>query len=313
MSFTDMKQISLQINLSGGDLAMCRQVLRRQISWWYDLLDEVVLTVETARSFGKFAVDFERNQEALLSLITALEASFPKVRHHFVDYSPARRTMVAARFFGSGSYPLRDYRGAPIHSYLDGMAECRNPYIVHLDSDMLLGGDRGAWLAEAVALLDSDDSFLLVNPLAGPPSPDGDIRQRYVRRLDRYSFLFDKLSTRVFLMDVRKMQPLRATHVPYTPKMLRWFLRSKSLSWGYTALEDLFMAMMKRCGLYRVDMLGPAGSTCYSLHPLVKPAHFIAAVPSLLERMDKDDIPEGQRGHYDIQDVFFDFKRPVDA
>lgn len=306
-----MHPISLQINVSGADLEICKRLLERQVAWWYDEVEEVVIAVETRKSFGKFALDFERNREAIVALVDGLSVRYPKVRRHGIDYSPDRVRAISERFFAGRPYPMNDYRGSAYHSYLDGVFACRNRYVVHIDSDMLLGGTPNAWLQRAVDLLNSDPSYLLVNPLAGPPAADGDIRQRYVKQLGAYTFLFDKLSTRVFLIDTQKLQghPLRPTHVALTPKHVKWFLQSTTKRWGYKLLEETFADMMRRDGLYRVDTLGPDDAhRCFSLHPLVKPRPFIEALPDLLARIDADDFPEAQRGAYDVHNDFFDFK-----
>jgi hypothetical protein len=303
-------KISLQINLSAADLPVCRQLLERQIRFWYDELDEIVLSIESKKSFGKFATDFDQNQAGLLSLVEHYEELYPKVRHHFIDYSPERKSRLAALFFDDRLIPEKDYRGCAFYSYLDGLASCRNRYIIHIDSDMMIGGAPNAWLQDAVDLLNSDNSYLLVNPLAGPPAPDNEIRQTYLRKAGSYRFLFEKMSTRVFLIDMDKLNRSKLTlkKAPVSPRYIKWFFKS-GYRWGYMALEDLFSEMMVRRGLLRVDTLGlNEQRSAYSLHPLVKPKSYIQAIPDLLRRMDANDIPDSQRGNYNINNDFFDFE-----
>ena len=304
-------KISLQINVSATDLPICNKVLERQIKFWYEELDEIVLSIESKKSFGKFAKDFEINREGLMKMIEHYIAVFPKLRYHYVDYSPKRSAYLGNLFFCNEPIPEKDYRGSAFYSYLDGLASCNNRYIIHLDSDMLLGGNPNSWLQDAVHLLNSDPSYLLVNPLPGPPASNHEIKQKYIRRTGLYQFLFNKMSTRVFLID---MQKLRAAQLslkkgPFTLRYIKWFFKS-GFKWGYPALEDILSEIMVRRSLLRVDTLGiDERRSAYTLHPVLKPAQYIKAIPDLLKRMDTGDIPESQKGNYNIHNDFFDFRK----
>jgi hypothetical protein len=309
---TTMKKhaISLQINVSASDLEVCKRILQRQITFWYEELEEIVITVESKKSYGKFAKDFDKNREDLIALIEKYKVTYPKLRYHFVDYSVQRHTTLAQLFFNTTSMPEKDYRGCAFYSYLDGLAVCKNKYIIHLDSDMLIGGTPNAWLQDAVDLLNSDQTYLVVNPLAGPPAPDFDIKQRYLKKTGKYNFLFDKMSTRVFLIDMEKLAANKVSlkKVPPTPRYIKCALKS-DFKRGYMALEDLFSVMMRKRGLFRIDTLGKDDHhIAFSLHPLVKPDHYIQAIPDLLKKIDDNDIPDAQRGNYNIHNDFFDFQ-----
>jgi len=304
-------KISLQINVSAADLNICRKMLERQLSFWYGELDEIVISIESKKSFGKFAKDFDKNKNDLIALIEQHTRTYPKLRYHHIDYSPERNQAIAGLFFNASKTPEKDYRGCAFYSYLDGLAVCRNRYIIHIDSDMLIGGMPDAWLQDAVELLNSDDSYLVVNPLSGPPAEDAELKQKYLKRLGRHKFLFDKMSTRVFLIDMEKLKshkvPLRKVHLSL--RHIKWSIKN-NFRWGYMALEDLISVMMKEKGLYRVDTLGKNDTnTAFTLHPMIKPDHYIQAIPDLLKRIDSNDIPDSQRGYYNINNDFFDFSK----
>ena len=311
-------KISLQINVSPTDWKICEQLLERQIRFWYNELDEIVLSVESQKSHGKFALDFDKNKEGLLGLIEKMIARYPKTRAHFIDYSPQRNALLSGLFFTAPPIPHKDYRGGPFYCYFDGLAECRNQYVMHLDADMILGGVPDSWLQDAVDLLNSRADYLFVNPLPGPPAAgfhlkaaDFDLRQEYTRRLDNYTFLFPKMSTRVFLTDLHKLRDYKISlkKAPLSPGNVKWFFKN-NWNWGYELPEVLISGMMERNNLFRVDTLGDTpGATktaaCFTLHPLLKPATFIDALPGLLEKIDKDEFPESQRGYYNINSDFF--------
>lgn len=307
---TNGYNVSLQINLSANDLPLCRYLLKRQIDFWYDELDEVVLSIESKKSFGKFADNFDQNKDALIEMVEDLTKVYSKVRYHYIDYSPERNKKLAGQFFNGRKIPEKDYRGCAFYSYLDGLSQCRNRYILHLDSDMMIGGNPNAWIQDAVTLLNSDPSYLLVNPLPGPPAANCDLKQKYVRKAGHYKFLFDKMSTRIFLIDMEKFHTHKLTlkMAPLQPRYVKWFFKS-GFKWGYMALEDILSDIMARRRLLRVDTLGTAeGRWAYSLHPVLKPAAYIKAIPHLLQRIDMGDFPEAQRGYYNIHNDFFDFQ-----
>jgi hypothetical protein len=308
---TNGNKISLQINLSAADLPICRKLLDRQIRFWYEELDEIVLSIESKKSFGKFAKDFDRNKKGLMVMVEQYITSFPKIRYHFIDYSPQRNASLAELFFCNERIPEKDYRGCAFYSYLDGLASCSNRYIIHLDSDIMLGGHPNSWLQDAVDLLNSEPSYLLINPLPGPPAANFELKQKYIRKAGLYQFLFNKMSTRVFLIDMEKLSAnkLSLKKAPVTPRYIKWFFKS-GFKWGYLALEDILSDIMVRRSLLRVDTLGiNERRSAYTLHPVLKPAQYIQAIPDLLERMDTGDIPESQRGYYNVHNDFFDFSK----
>ncbi|HEX9511598.1 MAG TPA: hypothetical protein VF939_14010 [Puia sp.] len=304
-------KISLQINVSATDLNICRKMLERQLSFWYGELEEIVISIESKKSFGKFAKDFDKNKDDLIALINHYTTIYPKLRYHYIDYSPERNRVLSDLFFNTNRTPEKDYRGSAFYSYLDGLAVCHNKYIIHIDSDMLIGGMPDSWLQDAVELLNSDKNYLVINPLAGPPADDAELKQKYLKRLGKHKFLFDKMSTRIFLIDMEKLKshkiPLKKVRLSL--RNIKWCIKN-NFRWGTMGLEDLISIMMQKQGLFRVDTLGKNDTnTAFTLHPLIKPDHYIQAIPDLLKRIDANDIPDSQRGYYNINNDFFDFSK----
>jgi hypothetical protein len=59
--------------------------------------------------------------------------------------------------------------------------------------------------------------------------------------------------------------------------------------------------VMSARGMLRVDFLGrPPGM--WSLHPPVHSEAFYRLLPDLIRRIETGDIPNGQRGDYDLND-----------
>jgi hypothetical protein len=64
--------------------------------------------------------------------------------------------------------------------------------------------------------------------------------------------------------------------------------------------------MMVRNGLWRVDVLGQ-GRGMWTIHPEWRSPRFYQELPSLIERVECGDVPDGQRGRHDLHDSFFDW------
>lgn len=71
------------------------------------------------------------------------------------------------------------------------------------------------------------------------------------------------------------------------------------------AEEVLTAAMMKR-DLCRIDFLGQ-GRGMFSLHPPYRSPEFYDALPALIDRIERGDIPEGQLGDYDVNGSMIDW------
>ena len=72
------------------------------------------------------------------------------------------------------------------------------------------------------------------------------------------------------------------------------------------AAEDLLTKTLQRFGLCRIDMLGsPPGM--WSLHPPYRSEEFYRRLPEIIRAVETGGVPEGQRGHYDLNDSIIDW------
>ena len=300
--------ISLQINLSPTDFPICQQLLATQITYFYNLVQEVVLTVETKKSKGKkFGLNFEENKTKLDNLLKHLVLQFPKIRIVPVNYKQDVKLEVAARFFkNTTTIPNKDYRGGPFYSYFFGLYSCKCPLVLHLDSDMFLGGNTEEWLKDALEIL-NDKSVLFVGPLPGPPTNNFELKQTYQKRNNRYTFQFNNVTTRFFLTDLNKIFATRL-RIRLINFSIRKIIKG-SLQQNYWELPELlFSDLLKKEDMYRVCYWGRNDEVgCYSLHPLHKPEAFINFIPELLQKISKNDFPEQQRGYYNVHKDVFNF------
>ena len=289
--------ITLQINLAPSDAHVARHLLPHQLQTFATAVDRIILTVDRSGGGGKFA-----DRPDGPDLETIIERSTNGLSHVSVEsvrYDSAARDRVSEVFFGGRSYGLQDRRGGPCHCYLDAFLSVDTKYLLHMDSDMMFSGDGGAWLGQARSALD-DPRIIAVNPLGGPPGPP-DKYQRS-RNPERHpdGFLFDELSTRLLFVDVAefvdRLCPLPAADkFPASQQLERWLGRHPRQE-----LPEILMSKsMSSRGLKRLDMLG-SGPGLWALHPIHKTPQLAALLPEILSRVESGDVPDEQRGHYDL-------------
>jgi hypothetical protein len=296
--------VTLQISLAPTDLPHARHILPHQLRQWGVQVDEILLTVDLHRSRGKFAEAWEDRRPGLLSLVEECCAAYPHASSLEVDYGDEARAGVAEAFFGGRPAPLKDYRGAPLYSYLFSMHAARHDHVFHLDSDMLFGGGATTWVSEALGVLAARPDVLACNPLPGPPHPEGILQSQLLEpeSLESLAFRSSGLSTRLFLLDRRRLAGL-----PIGPPDLRRGLGA----WldgnpRFKPLEELISDRMAESGWRRVDFLGEAPGM-WSVHPPWRSAVFYERLPSLIAEIERGDVPEAQLGCHDVEDCMVDW------
>lgn len=244
------------------------------------------------------------------SLLNALSEQFPTMRAVEIDGSEEARRCVSDAFFDGQPYPLFDFKGTPIHALLIQILRATQPHYLHLESDMLLGGDIEQWLPAAVEAIDDDGRLIAINPLGGPPRADG-VYSTPSASLQRYGghdgFVVTTMNTRVFLIDreafVRRLSPI-AVHGPRDIRT-----RFNSIvrgARGADLLERLMTERMAQRSLLRFDLGGPSESPAWTLHPLYKTPTYVAALSDVIDRVERNDVPDGQRGEFDVHPSMVD-------
>ncbi len=298
--------ISAQINLAPSDYKIARLCLDHELARIHPFVDEVVLTNETRPGFGRFSANWETGATAMAKIQAEMSEKYPKIRRVNISYADSDRAAVA-RYFGQRAlFPLRDYRGGPFYAYFFGLYSCANDVVFHMDSDMLFGGDAGPWFEQALKELEDPDTFA-VSPLPGPPTADGSLRQSAISADPvKRRYTFKHFSTRVFLMDRRKLLAQQFAVRPKPAGVVQ------GVACGHPAFnlpERTINGRLQRGSEVRVDIAGEG--MFWSLHPLFKSERYIAALPQIIARVEAGDMPEAQRGLPDIHDALFDQKQDV--
>ncbi len=306
--------VTLQINLAPTDLPHAISILPHQLRQWSGQVQEILFTLDLHRTVrgGRFGDAWEERKRPMEELLRGLCQQYPIASVCPVDYDEQAMHEVAQSFLDGPHMPAKDTKGAPIYPYFYGLHCARYDVVMHLDSDLLFGGGSQTWIAEAVRLLDENHDVLACSPLPGPPLANGGLRSQTARRFpgalpgNAPAFSFPSLSTRLYMLDRRR---LRERLLPLTLQgPIRLISRLKAKLHGnppYRAAELVISEAMVRTGLSRVDFLG-AEPGMWSLHPLYRSESFYRALPSLTERVETGDIPDAQRGCYDLDDSMID-------
>ena len=305
--------VTLQINVAPTDLPHAVSILPHQLRQWSGQVQEIIFTLDLHRTTrgGRFAEGWEERREPMLGLLEDLCREYPTARVAQVDYASETVQDVARAFTNETSMPAKDTKGAPFYPYFYGLHVARNDLIFHLDSDIMFGGSSQTWVAEACRLLAEREEVLACSPLPGPPAPDGRLRNQTALpfEYDLAAFCFSTLNTRLCLIDRHRLRERLLPLQLLGP--MRLVSRLKARLHGnppYRAAELTISAAMGAAGLCRVDFLG-ADPGVWSLHPPYRSPEFYRDLPAMIQRIEAGEVPDAQRGDYEINDSMFDWSR----
>lgn len=297
-------KVSLQINLAPSDYKHASLILEHQLKILADQVDEILLTIDTRPSKGRFADGWHENKSLLDNLLSGFQQKYDLKLLH-VDYSKEVNRKIGNFFFKQGYLPEKDFRGGPFYSYFFGLYHAKNNYVFHIDSDIFLGGLSKSWVAEAVNLLESDPSILILSPLPGPPHPDQKlIKQAIVKKLDDYAFQLKGMSTRLFLIDKSKFE-----HNKIELKKPSVRNQAKAIIEGNANAdlpEHLISNYMEAHSYKRIDFLGKKPGL-WSLHPPFRTSGFYTHLDEIIHQIENEQLPASQYGFYDVVDEVCDW------
>jgi hypothetical protein len=296
--------VTLQISLAPTDLPHAAHIVPHQLRQLGGQVDEVLFVVDLHRSNGRFAEGWYERLPGLRALIDQLCCSYPHARSVDVDYRPEARAAVERTYFDGRSIPVKDYRGGPFYAYFYGLLAASSEFVFHVDSDMLFGGGSATWVARALEILESRPDVLACNPLPGPPTADGTLRSQKLHSeiQDFPAYRSGALSTRLFLLDRRRVKSLSVA----SPKARQAWTARLEGNPPFLTPEGLISSAMETAGLLRLDFLGPEPGM-WSLHPPYRSRLFYDRLPSIIEQIERGDVPDGQRGCHDIEDCMVDW------
>lgn len=321
---------ALQINMHPFDVRHVADTLPHQLKTWGGQVDRIIVTLDTrlAKAGRYHAGKYEEARAQILSTLAQAQERHPQLIVDPVSYDAEMRQQVGAAFFGkNAAWPDRAFDGGPFYVYFHGLLRANADYVFHIDSDMLFGGGSQTWMDEAIALMRANPDALCVGPFPGPPTADGRIDESLHRGFpgnDRFpepqrldadapAYSFAAVSTRIFMMEMRRFADRIGVLDLVRPNAPR---RLRSALFGESPLsmpaEEVLSANMLARGLSRIDYLGK-GVGMFSLHPPFRSPEFYAQLPALIARIEAGDIPEGQKGDYDINASMMDWSSALQA
>ncbi|HAU74985.1 glycosyltransferase family 2 protein [Agrobacterium sp. 33MFTa1.1] len=324
-------QKALQVNLHPFDAPHAALTLPHQLRVWGGQVDRILLTVDTGQvGAGRYkGKGFEASRKRLFDMLEEMQINYPHLVVDIVDYSDEARKAVSETFFSRSAvpYPAKAFDGGPFHVYFHGLKRANARYVLHMDSDMMFGGGSQSWFSEAIALQKANPDALCITPFSGPPTVRGDLDiSRHVgmpgvknipepRKLPSRipTWRFATVSTRLFMIDMERFAKRIGSLELLRPDVKR---RIRSYAYNQQPVsmpaEEVLSTNMMRRGVYRLDFLG-TGKGMYSLHPPYRSPEFYSALASIVERIEKGDIPEGQLGDFDINGSMVDWTSALAA
>ncbi len=229
-----------------------------------------------------------------------------------MDYSESYRRQTYQKYFGCSEIrPTHNYKGSPMLGYMFSIDNVPGDYLLHLDSDMLLHQEPDFnWIQLGIDLLNRRDDVMFVRPFAGFPMP-GEGLHNQIKSYDYdpegfYRFTF--FSLRAFLLKRSKLEQLCPMPVAWRcfkrkwvsnlpPRVLttinNWTGRGKLESW-----EIIMSRQLEKMNCVRATLAQPEA---WTLHPRHHSPEFVANLPTIIERVERGEAPEGQVGYYDLQ------------
>lgn len=302
-----MNNITLQISLAPSDFKHVLHLLPHQLKVFENQVDEILLTYDTHKSKGRFAINWEQNNAKMWAFLQEYAKQHPKISLLKIDYSAAKNQDIAQKYFKRKSIPAKDWRGGPFYTYFYGIHEAKNNFVFHIDSDLFFGGLSQTWLQEAINLYKADSQILFINPLPGPPKNDGTlIGQNYFNYKNKpFYFGFNGMSTRLFLVDKNRLA-LNFIKNLVTTKVRELIRALYKKNPPFKLPEEIFGKYMAKHQYIRVDFKGNKPGL-WSLHPPYRTQQFYDDLPLIIKKIEENDVPETQKGFYDIVDELVDW------
>jgi hypothetical protein len=315
--------IAAQMSTYPMDVRHLEHLLPHQIRALSAMVDRFVVTIDTHQSrSGRYrGNDFEQNLERTRQLIREAGRNYPQLEVADVDYSESAQRAVARYFFGVDSIPVKAWDGGPFYAYFYGLYAANAQYVFHIDGDLLFGGGSKKWVREAIQCMQERPDALVTAPFPGPPRADGKVFGHceepglaYTREpMEWLAYRHRDVSTRIFMIDLNRFKERLGVFPLHAPSTLQ---RLKSRLLGnpphVREAEVVLTRTLQSAGLSRVDMLGSAPGF-WSLHPPYRSEAFYRRLPELIRAIENGDVPEGQRGHYDVNDSMIDWSSAREA
>jgi hypothetical protein len=304
-----MSAVTLQINLSPGDVAYAAQTVPALLRS-HPAAAERLLIVDTCKPQRTGIVDparrfpepaYSERARAIEELAHALRRQGAVDRVVVLRPDDPLFTALRRRYLRPWVRGTHDYGGCALLAYLAAFELCSTRWLLHYDADVLLHQAPGVdWSALALSAMAEDPTIVATTPRPSPPppagTPDAPTRtERFELRETSAGWLNPWFSTRCFLFDLERLRP----HLPLMQGRVYWeSLAARLLRRGFPrSPEALLFRRMSAAGLWRLTL---RAREAWMIHPTRKDSAYLVELPRILQAVHRGAYPAEQAGETEV-------------
>ncbi len=313
-----MNNITLQINISAGDIAYAKETVHKQILV-HEQIKERLLIVDCIRPQKTKVInpdimfpepEYSQKVGKIIQIGKYFEESglFKKV--YYLKKEDKLINKLAKKYQHSFFSETHDSRAVTIMGYWAGIELAETRYVLHYDADMLIYQQKGYdWAIDAQAKMQSMPEIIISAPRNAPPSEKtGDVptfhQGRPIQSYEDY-WVNDWFAARCYLIDKEKLN----SFLPLLRgKMLIEAIARKATNRSFPLAAE--QIMFKRIGSLGGKRLILKTLDAWILHPVYKKENFTNALSKIFHLIDSNQVPENQKGWEDMKwedwDIFLE-------
>lgn len=307
-----MHNVTLQINLSPGDIAYAQITVPSLVEAHRASVDEKLAIVDCCRPQRTKIVDperrfpepkFSQRVEKICAIAEELKDKGYLDRIVYLHPDDPLLPALSRKYLRNWVHETHDYGGCALMAYLAAFELTATRYILHYDADMLLYQASGYdWSDEAKYLMDKELNAVAATPRISPLfSKEKDIPDAPSLHEERSlipvegGWRNDWFSNRCYLIDRDKL----SRYLPFIQgQILLETLAVKYLNRGYPRSPEMMLfRRVGRTGGWRLNL---KSEQAWLLHPATKPPRYIELLPQIQHEIRQGQVPEEQRGYADI-------------
>jgi len=305
-----MSDLTLQINLSAGDIAYADLMVRSLVAAHHGSVATRMAVVDCCRPQRTKIVDpekrfpreaFEKRVARICEIAEELKAAGVLDEAYYLRPGDPLLERLSARYTNSWIRETHDYGGCGFMSYFAGLELPETRFVIHYDADILLHQPSGYdWALEAREYLLRDERLVAATPRVSPPVASAPEKLQLSRTLPLTAapggWHDAWYSTRCFLVDRERL----ARYLPLVRgRTLAEVLAVRYLNRGYPRSPEILMhrTIGKYGGGRRLVL---RNDRVWMIHPDKKPPRYVELLPRILEHVRRGDVPEAQRGHPEV-------------
>ncbi|OGW75523.1 MAG: hypothetical protein A2Z72_05810 [Omnitrophica bacterium RBG_13_46_9] len=306
-----MHEVTLQINLSQGDIPYARLTVPALVGAHRANVDEKIAVVDCCRPQKTQIIDPDRRfpepefnirvkQICTIAEELKKEGYLDRIIYLWPD-DPLLKT-ISRKFMRNIIKETHDCWGIALMQYIVALESCATRYIIHYDGDMLLYQASGYdWSVEAKRLMEKEPLAVAGSPRSSPPFGSEKEELEALKKCEvpiaptEGGWLVSWFGTRCILLDLYKFNR-------YLPLLKGRYvievLTRKYLKRSYPpSFELLMFYRIGGCGGRRITL---GSRKAWTLHPPYKSDGFLKLLPRILQTVRRGDVPEAQRGRENI-------------